>query len=130
MRCLAVQTASAALFNGAAITGERLAMLMNEIVHALNEHGSISVPSVFRAMESETAARTATHLLSLFDTAISQLRSSLPLPRLALQARLASEITRMMQQYDESTADCTLLEERKKKRDELSAYADKVSKPS
>jgi len=41
-------------FNGAALNGPKLRTLITQVCSQLNEGGAISVPSVFKAMESET----------------------------------------------------------------------------
>jgi len=117
--CVVGQMKSPTYFNGKPLTGPRLVSLMAQICTALNEGGTINVPSVYRAMEKEAVERVGNECINKFQKQIAQIDEKLPLPNEEVSAKTKVLQQAMFLRYDGELSECKLEDEKKRKKQEL-----------
>jgi hypothetical protein len=121
-----LQTRDPVVFSAARLSGPAAFGALTQIVAALNEQGNISVPSVYRAMESDVIARVYAEALKTFQFICEKLRRDLPLGAAALAARTTAAEKKMREMFEGELSECTLKDELEKRGAELSAAAAKA----
>ena len=118
---LASQLRQPTLFGGSAVTGPKVQTLLTQITASLNVSGSISVPSVFRAMENEQASAVLRECENAWTAVVSRLKKTLPTAAETLSNETKESAAKVLRDFDAQLADCVLVEDRDRKRSELVA---------
>jgi len=116
---LSSQLSTPTRFHGADLTGERTCSLLQQICNQLNTHGSVSVPSVFGAMENESVQRIMKEQMERIQRRGDELKQALPMASSAIRASLDSLRFKVLASFDSALAECSLDKEKQSARDEL-----------